>query len=352
MPVSSRPARFTRPAVALAAGTLLAALLGGCATGGAASGGAADEPAAAGAPSAFPIEIESALGTAVIEAQPTRVVTIGQGSADTVFALGTTPVGVETDDWGGDTDGFQPWFREAVEEAGETLPATFDVYPEVDIDAIVQLEPDLILAPQSGLTQADFDVLNDLAPTVAFPGQAWSTAWDEQIEIIGRALGEPAAATTLIEGIEATLATAAADNPGFAELTFAYVYTGDPGTLGVFQASEPRAAILEKLGLRIDPVIADLPVTDGTASSIIGIERADLLADTDLLFSWFSDDAQQETIEAQPLYAQIPAVQRGSDVVSYDKPFVTASSLITPLTVPWSLDTYLPMIRDAAARVQ
>lgn len=295
----------------------------------------------------FPVTIESALGSATIEEPPERVVTIGQGSADTAVALGVVPVGVEEDLWGGDEDGYQPWLRAAVEEQGEELPTTFTVQPDIDMDAIVELAPDLILAPQSGLTQDQFDVLNDLAPTVAYPGDPWSTPWDTQIELIGQALGAEDEATQLIDEIETTFADAAADNPEFDGVTFAYLYSGEPGRLGVFQPEEPRATYLMKLGLDITPVVEDLPKSEGSASSEVGLEQADLFHDVDLVFSWFSDAEQQETIESQPLYADIPAVERGSYVVSYDRQFVTATSLITPLSVPWALDEYIDRIQDA-----
>lgn len=333
------------PALALA--TLTAtALLAGCSS--------AAEPAStagASADGAFPVTIDSALGEAVIEAKPKRIVTIGQGSADTAVALGTTPVAVEEQVWGGDADAQQAWVREAIEKRGDALPATFTVTPEIDMDAVAEAEPDLILAPQSGITQDQFDVLSQLAPTVAYPGEAWSTAWDDQIEIIGEALGQKKDAEGLVDDIRSTLGTVGEEHPEFADLTFAYLYTGEPGTLGVFQPNEPRAAILELMGLKSDPIVAQQEVTAGTASSVLGLENADLFDDTDLVFSWFSDAEEQATIEAQPLYAQIPAVERGSDVVTYDKQFVNAASIITPLSVPWVLDEYVDLIADAATRV-
>ncbi|PJJ61625.1 iron-siderophore ABC transporter substrate-binding protein [Compostimonas suwonensis] len=342
------PDKHLPPLAAAAAGMALAATLAGCSAAPVDPDGAR---ASAGASDGFPVTIASSLGSATIEQRPARVVTIGQGSADTVVALGTTPVGVEVDSWGGDGDGYQPWLREALEESGEELPALITATPEVDVEGILELEPDLILAPQSGITQADFDLLSAVAPTVAYPGDAWSTPWDEQIRIIGQALGESDDAEAIVRDIRDELRAVADQNPQFEGTTFSYLYTGEPGVLGVFQAGEPRVDILTGMGLTVDPVIAEQPVTPGTSSSLIGLERADILNDSDLVFTWFSDPDQQAAIEAQPLYAQIPAVRRGSDVVSYDRSFVTASSLITPLTVPWVLADFVPRIQDAVAVV-
>lgn len=72
---------------------------------------------------------------------------------------------------------------------------------------IIKLAPDVILAPWSGLTQEQFDALNAIAPTVAYPDQAWSVNWDEQIEIIGKALGQEDEAAGLISDLEASSPT-------------------------------------------------------------------------------------------------------------------------------------------------
>lgn len=332
------------------------ALIAGLATSGLLLAGCAGTPAegsgtADAADGAFPVTIESALGDAVIESAPQRVVTIGWGTADTAIALGTTPVGVEAASWGGDADLQFPWVADAVEAAGDELPEVFNVYPEVDIEAILALEPDLVLAPQSGLSAEDFATLSEIAPTVAYPGDPWATAWDDQIEIIGKALGKSAEATGLIEDITTTLADAAAANPEFADLSYAYVYAAVPGELSFYVAGDARVDVISGLGLTLDETVAQTPVTPGTFTSVVGLEQADLLDDVDVLFTWFNDEANQAEIEAQPLFAQIPAVQRGSYLPNVDNQLAMASGLVTPLTVPWALDKYIPMIKAAAALV-
>ncbi|GAA3893004.1 iron-siderophore ABC transporter substrate-binding protein [Leifsonia kafniensis] len=331
---------------ALAAAAVAALVLAGCST-----GPTADSTADASADGSFPVTIASSLGDAVIPAAPERIVTIGWGSADTVVALGETPVGVEAATWGGDEDLYFPWVRDAIETSGADLPETFNVYPEVDVEAVLALKPDLILAPQSGITAEDFSTLSAIAPTVAYPGEAWQTSWDDQISIIGTALGKSAQADDLIDGISTQLATAAAANPEFADLSFAYVYTAEPGQLAFYQAGDPRVDLVSGLGLTLDPAVAAVPLTAGTFASTVGLEQADLLNDADVLFTWFNDADNQKAIEAQPLFAQIPAFARGSYVPNVDNQLAMASSLLTPLSVPWALDAYIPMIQDAAAKV-
>ncbi|MER0246794.1 iron-siderophore ABC transporter substrate-binding protein [Streptomyces sp. HSW2009] len=299
---------------------------------------------------AFPVTLKSALGEAVIKEKPQRVVTLGQGSTETAIALGNVPVGIEKYEWGSDKTGYLPWVHEAVTKAGKDLPKQFTGGEELDIEAITELEPDVILAPWSGITQKQYDILKDIAPTVAYPDKAWSTDWDQQIDLIAKALGQPAKAKELTATINKQLADAAAKRPKYKDVTFSYIYNTGPGTLGVFKPKEQRVEMVSKLGLKVDPVVNSFKETEGTDSALIGLENADKLADSDIAFTFYMNDKSRKEIEAQPLYAAIPAVKKGALVSSKDQPFVTASSMINPLTVPYSIERYLPMIDAAVAK--
>ncbi|MEU7700260.1 iron-siderophore ABC transporter substrate-binding protein [Streptomyces sp. NPDC039028] len=299
---------------------------------------------------AFPVTIKSALGSAVIKDKPKRVVTLGQGSAETAIALGNVPVGIEEYPWGSDKTGYLPWIHETVTKSGATLPKQFKGGEELDIEAITELEPDVILAPWSGLTQKQYDILKDIAPTVAYPEKAWSTNWDQQIEIIAKALGQPEKAEELESKIDKQLADAAASRPNYKNVTFSYIYNTGPGTLGIFKPEEQRVAMVSKLGLKVDPIVDTFPETEGTDSALIGLENANKLAKSDIAFTFYMDEKSRKTVEAQPLYAAIPAVKKNALVYSHDTPFVTASSMINPLTVPYSIERYLPMIDKAVAK--
>ncbi|MGO1560395.1 putative ABC transporter, periplasmic iron-siderophore binding protein [Actinomycetales bacterium JB111] len=297
------------------------------------------------------VTIEHALGEAVITERPERIATLGQGSAETAIALGTIPVGVEEYPWGSDESGYLPWINEAVTEQGGELPAQFTGATELDIEAILELEPDLILAPWSGVTQEQFDVLTDIAPTVAYAEEPWVITWQEQIEVIGEAMGQPEEAAALIEDVDDQLASGAREE--FEGITFSYIYNTGPGTLGVFFEDEQRVAMVRALGLTVDPVVEDLREyeVEGTDSASIGLENADMLADSDLIFTFYSDPENREQIEAQPLYQQMPAVASGAVVAPTDQPLVTGSSIINPLTVPWALERLVPLIDEAIADI-
>lgn len=332
--------------VALLAASALA--LAGCA-GGDASGDGGSAPASEA--SGFPVTIKSALGTAEIPEKPERVITLGQGSAETSIALGTIPVGMEEYAWAADETGYLPWIHEAVEKDGGKLPELVGSGEQLDMEKIVELDPDVILAPWSGLTQEQFDTLNAIAPTVAYPDQAWSIDWDQQIDIVGQALGQESDAQGLVSDLKKQLADAAQAHPEYAAYTFSYVYT-TPDTLGVFLPTEQRAAMVGALGLMSDPAVGKMKETEGTDSAVIGYENADQLNDSDLVFTFYSDAAARKQALSNKLYAQIPAIKKGAVVASDDNAFVTASSMINPLTVPYALDRYMPMIDQAIARAK
>lgn len=339
---SLRPRRGLPVAAAvLAAAVALAA----CTSGG------NDDPGPASPGGFEPVSIEHALGTAEITAQPERVVTLGMGSAETSIALGVTPVGIEEYPWGSDETGYLPWIHEELTARGEDLPEQFTGGTEVDVEAIARLAPDVILAPWSGITQEQYDLLSAIAPTVAYPELPWTITWQEQIETIGTALGKHEESLGLITEIEDTFERTAAAHPEYADVTFSYIYNTGPGTLGVFMPDEQRVAMVRGLGPTVDPVAETLEETEGTDSAVIGLENAGLLSDSDLIFTFYSDPTNRAEIEAQPVYRQIPAVARGSLVAPEEQPFVTGSSIINPLTVPWAIDRYVPLIDEAIANL-
>ncbi|WZB65208.1 ABC transporter substrate-binding protein [Achromobacter xylosoxidans] len=142
----------------------------------------------------FPVTLETALGPAVIPAPPKRVVALGLGADDLVLSLGVVPVGVGRADWGGDPDHYWPWVRAAIEARGQPLPERITVYPELDIEKIIALRPDVVLAPFSGVSPEAYAQLSRLVPVVGYPEQPFLTPVDTQIDLIAAALGTREAA--------------------------------------------------------------------------------------------------------------------------------------------------------------
>src|SRR5690606_9077181 len=154
--------------------------------------------------------------------------------------------------YGGDENGVLPWIAEALEEMGAETPTVLPDSAEAPVEAIAAAEPDLILAQYSGLTAEEYELLSAIAPTVAYPEQAWASPWREVVEITGTALGREAEAADLRAEIDATIAEAAAAHPEFAGVTVAQVWdTGD--TFYVYAPADARVGFVEDLGFATAP---------------------------------------------------------------------------------------------------
>jgi iron complex transport system substrate-binding protein len=303
-----------------------------------------DDAGAAAPDGAFPVSIEHTFGTTTIEEQPERVVVLGWSAQDAVYALGVAPVGMPSYPYGGGDDGVLPWDDEHFDPAKTTLLDTADGPP---LEEIAALRPDVILAPYEGFDETTYADLSGIAPTVAYPGEAWATPWEEQTRMIGEALGKADEAEQLIADTEAAVARVAAEHPEFEGLSFAYTSMG-ADALYLYLGEDPRVQLIAKLGLTLDPSVDALAGT-GAASTFysqISLERApEITAD---VVVGFADGLTAEEIAAQPVYAQVPAIQRGSAVLIDDQSFAAAVSSVSVLSIPYALDQLVDRLATAA----
>ncbi|AQU84197.1 MULTISPECIES: iron-siderophore ABC transporter substrate-binding protein [unclassified Halomonas] len=299
----------------------------------------------------FPVVIQSTLGTATIEASPKRVVTLGVGADDIAISLGIVPIGISRADWGGDEDGYWPWVREALEAQDIPLPTTITQFPELDIEALLALEPDVILAPSSGIPEAIYDLLSPLVPVVAYPKRPYLTSVDEQIERIAKALGMPEKGDALRRHLQESLGAAGGAYPSLTDTTFAYVRP-DPtsGNVSVYLADDPRVGTLTGLGLRLSPTVEDLSPSGNHFAHYLGFEHLPMLHDVELVVSWYHSEEQRDRVAELPLFASLPAISHGRYLALTDQPLIVASSAGSPLATQWMLERLLPRLAEAAKR--
>ncbi len=167
---------------------------------------AAPSPSVATSPSpaaAFPVTVTDDEGTSVeIPAEPATIVSLTPATTEILFALGAGDRIVAADD-GSD------YPEEAV-----ALPdvATFS---SVDVEKVVALEPDLVLAGGLGFTPADSIArLRDLDVPVVVIYAASLDGVYKDIELIGTATGTTDAATTLTTDMKAEIDAVAAAAAG------------------------------------------------------------------------------------------------------------------------------------------
>ena len=331
--------------------TLATAVVAALALAGCGSSDTADEPAASGSSSAsegaFPVTIEHALGTTTIEEEPVDVVTWGFGSTDAALALGVVPVAMPFQEYAGDEEGVLPWIAEALDEAGAETPTVLPNTQEVPFEAIAAADPDVILANYSGLTEQDYALLSDIAPTVAYPDQAWATPWRDVVTTVGEALGKADEARALVEETDATIAEAAAAHPELAGKSVAAVWD-TAGSFYVYEQADPRVEFLTDLGLEVAPSVDELSTGESTFFYTLSYEELDRLSsDVLLLYSTTPEEAQ--SFLAAPYAQAMPQVRDGNVASVVGAELISAVSPPTVLSLTWGLDDYLTALSAAVA---
>jgi len=200
-PRASRPGSFHVRRLAAAAGLMLVAMLPGSAV-------TAQSPSPA---AAWPVELVDDEGTSVtIPARPERIISLSPANTEIVFALGAG------DRLLGGTD-FDDFPAEA---AALTDVANFN---GVLMEQVVALDPDLVLAAGNFFTPpADIARMRELGYPVVVVYAATVAEVLDDIELIGDAVGEGAAARDLTASMQARIdqVTAAVAETGERPRTF------------------------------------------------------------------------------------------------------------------------------------
>ncbi|MDO4238754.1 iron-siderophore ABC transporter substrate-binding protein [Micrococcus sp.] len=348
------PQPLSRRSALAAGGSGLALLLAGCSTGPAGSSSSSSAPAPTSGSAdagAFPVSVEHVYGTTEIPARPTRVATVSWVNQDVALALGVVPVGMAAVEFGGNERRSTDWFDAKLEQVGGEFPALWSEASGIDAEAIAAVQPDVILAVYSGITQEDYDRLSKIAPTVAYPKDvpAFGTSWQQSTEIVGRVLGKEQEAKELVADLERQVADAGRKHAELQGTTFVYG-TVDPAAadqISIYTDTDNRPKFLELLGMEQAPVVTENSPEDDAFFFTWSPERADEL-DSDVLVSWAQSEDVRRAIEEDPLLSAIPAVEDGGLVLQTDQQQVLSVSAISPLSLPYALAEVVPPIAEAA----
>jgi iron complex transport system substrate-binding protein len=331
-----RPRRSFAAAVGLVAASALT--LAGCASEAPAADGSTPSADASGATDEFPLTIEHALGETTLEEAPDRVATWGWGSTEAAIAAGVYPVAVAEQTWTVGEGNLLPWVEDAYDEAGVEHPTVLtdaEAGATVPYEEFAAAQPDVIIATYSGLTQEQYDLLSEIAPTVAYPETAWQTPWDEIITATDDALGRSAAGEAKVEEITQYLADEAEAHPEFAGKTFAAIVDSpDEGLIYVYRSGDPRAGFLEGLGLVSAPAVEELAPDDGEFFYTLSYEELDKL-DSDIVVAYTYTEEEAEALPTKKELQALPAVKDGMVVQQVGTIAVSAVSPPTALSVEY-----------------
>lgn len=302
---------------------------------------------------AFPVTIPHAFGTITITEKPQRVATVNSGNHEVPLALGVVPVGMAAANYGDDDgDGVLPWVAQRLEELGAETPALFDEGDGIDFEAVAASQPDVILAAYSGLTQADYDTLSQIAPVVAYPDSAWTTEWRQMIRMNSAGMGMAAEGEALIDRMEAQIADTLARHPQLQGKTAMFVTHLDSTNLSVvnfYSANDTRVKFFADLGLSMPRSVIDA-TQPGQFFGSVSAERIDAFDDVDIVVTYGGDPLLQ-AMKADPLMAHMPAVANEAIVLLGNDPLGNAANP-TPLSLPWVLDDYAALLAEAARKAE
>jgi iron complex transport system substrate-binding protein len=341
--------RLTAAAAAVA---LAATGLSACSTGSTATTDDTALSANTAEAGAFPVTIEHAYGETTIEEEPERVVALGWSDPDVVLSLGVVPVGASNNSWGGTEEGSTIWFDEALAEIeGAEAPKRIDDTSSGIAGAvsdIAKLQPDLVVATNSGMTKAEYKKLSKLGvPVVAYPGEAWMTSWRDSLDIIGKALGRNELADEVEADVEETLAEAQEEHPDLVGTSHfvSWIDPTDTSSVGVY--GDSRATVLTEVGMTQPSWVEE--ITEGQAYGTVSAERAATL-ESDLVLLTAESKDEAEKIAKDKLIAKIPAVAAGN--VWWDLPdhsTAYALDVATPLSLPYMVEHLLPELDKVVA---
>lgn len=304
-------------------------------------------PAAEVTQDAFPVTIEHKFGSTTITEAPQRVVSIGFSEQDPLLALGVIPVAVRY--WYGDeSNAIFPW---AQDEANGAQPVVLNMpFGGLNYEAILALEPDLISAVDSGITQEEYDALSQIAPTIAqLPEYIdFGMPWYETTRLIGAAVGKSDQAEALISNVEGLFAEAREQNPQFAgkEIVVAYNY-GEDHTYGYYSDQDIRGRFFAQLGFVVPDELNEIAGESFYAD--ISLERIDLFEADVLIFVGLQfAEGGREAIEADPIISQLDVVQEGR-VVYIPSGYDDALQFSTVLSLEYALEGVLPELQAVIA---
>ncbi|MEM8707456.1 MAG: ABC transporter substrate-binding protein [Actinomycetota bacterium] len=297
-----------------------------------------DEPAGA-----FPVTVEHAFGTTVVESEPERVLTYGFADHSFALAVGVVPIGLRKtfDDqpfivW--------PWAQESLGGAEPELIG----FLEPSFEQIAALQPDVILAINADIDQRVYDILSAIAPTVTRSAEydIQGTPWREATELTGRVLGRSDEAASVVDDLDARFADAIATNPAFVDSTVSISYYGAAsGRFGSYEPDNNRYQFLGELGFVPPPALLEVATLEGTVVEL-GLERIDVI-DADVVIWNPTEDGGADEIRAiATREAALPAAGEGREVIA-DLLLAAALTEASPLSWGYALDRLIPELGAA-----
>lgn len=286
----------------------------------------------------FPQVFEHRFGASTLAAKPERVVTLSYIGQDHFLALGVVPVGTR-DFYGDYPHAAWPWAQQAL---GDGQPVLLD--DAIAYEKIAALDPDVIEAMWSGISEAQYAELSKIAPVIAAEAKYtnWNTPWDVQAITIGRIVGQETAARAQVDDLNKRFADIAASHPEWQGKTMSVASMGDQ--VEVYTSRHVISKMLGQLGFTT-PAPVDAAAADGAFYTEFSPEDLSPL-DADVVI-WFSVSDDPAAVKDLLLRDRMQVHARGGEVFT-GKVLSGAFSFASVLSLGFMLDQIIPELELAA----
>lgn len=289
----------------------------------------------------FPARVTHKLGTAVVASVPQRIVALSDADLDALLLLGVQPVGVAESSG---EDGISAWAAPLLTGKPAVLPMGDT---GVDVNAVLGLQPDLVLAGGDPWIDDQYARLAAHAPTTAYAQAPYADPWQTTLRQVAQAIGAADRGEQVIRDVQAKLDAARAAHPELAGKRFALGQMWDAGALSLVRSpADPTLRLATELGmtLGLTPTASSATAPPPTA---LALDKLAALDRTDVLAVYCVDATLRTVLRDDPAFAKLPAVKRGGYVALTREQFV-ALRTNSPLATLYAIDHVVPDLARAA----
>ncbi|HLU53725.1 MAG TPA: iron-siderophore ABC transporter substrate-binding protein [Acidimicrobiia bacterium] len=256
-----------------------------------------------------PITITDARGEELtLDAPASEVVGLEWGVIENLISLGVMPVGVA------DVEGYTAWVSAAQLDEGVV---DVGLRGEPSIDALVALEPDLVVAT-TDLPANIIEQIEGLVPVLVVRAAAAERPVDQMrdnIRLVAQAVGKEAEADALVERVDTAIAEGAQAiaDAGLEGQPFTLAdawMDGNNVSIRAFTAGSLMGAVAEEMGL------VNAWDLEGDADYGLAITDVEGLTNLgDVQFTYYTNAAEVDAIaelDGNPIWEGLPFVQNGN----------------------------------------
>lgn len=274
--------------------------------------------------------VEHAMGITTLDKTPEKVVILTNEGTEALLSMGVTPVGA-VQSWTGD-----PWYEHISKDMKDVQVVGTE--SEVNIEAIVALQPDLIIGNKMRQEKI-YNQLNEIAPTVF--AETLRGNWKENFELYAKALNKEEEGKKVIadydkriEDIKGNLG----DNLS-QEVSIVRFMAGD---VRIYHKDSFSGVILDQIGLARPESqnVADFAEKNATKERIPAMD-----GDVMFYFTYETGDGEASQLEKEwiedPLFKNLKVAQAGNVHKVDDTIWNTAGGVIAANLLLDDIEKYL-----------